>query len=154
VDSYDQAALMFLPAFGRWAVMLFALSLGVGCFGAAVELTLNSGYVLAQSFGWPWGAEKKRRDAARFTVAYSVVLCLALGIALMGFDPLQMTLISVALTVVIMPIVVLPFIVLMNDPNYVGRHTSGPIGNGLLATLTILGAIMALVVIPLEIFGG
>ena len=65
-----------------------------------------------------------------------------------------MTLISVALTVVIMPLVVLPFLVLMNEERYVGRHTSGPVGNGLLAVLTILGALMALVVIPLEIFGG
>ena len=48
----------------------------------------------------------------------------------------------------------LPFLVLMNEEEYVGRHTSGPIGNGLLAALTILGALMALIVIPLEIFGG
>jgi hypothetical protein len=71
-----------------------------------------------------------------------------------SFDPLQVTLISVALTVVIMPLVVLPFLVLMNEEEYVKEHTSGPIGNGLLARLTILGAIMALVVIPLEVFGG
>jgi Mn2+/Fe2+ NRAMP family transporter len=154
VDSYEQAALMFVPVIGRWAVTLFALSLGVGCLGAAIEITLNTGYVLAQSFGWPWGVEKKRRDAARFTAAYSLVLLLALGIALIGFDPLRMTLISVALTVVIMPVVVLPFLVLMNEEDYVKSHTSGPVGNAILATMTILGAIMALVVIPLEIFGG
>jgi hypothetical protein len=62
--------------------------------------------------------------------------------------------VSVALTVVIMPLVVLPFLVLMNDPAYVREHTSGPFGNGLLAALTVLGALMALVVIPLEVFGG
>jgi hypothetical protein len=64
------------------------------------------------------------------------------------------TLISVALTVVVMPLVVLPFLVLMNEEEYVGKHTSGPLGNGLLAALTVLGALMAIVVIPLEIFGG
>jgi Mn2+/Fe2+ NRAMP family transporter len=83
-----------------------------------------------------------------------VVLLLAVAIAAIGFDPLKLTLISVALTVVIMPMIVLPFLVLMNDDRYVGPHTSGPIGNGLLAVLTILGALMAIVVIPLEIFGG
>jgi hypothetical protein len=60
----------------------------------------------------------------------------------------------VALTVVVMPLVVLPFLVLMNEEEYVGKHTSGPLGNGLLAALTVLGALMAIVVIPLEIFGG
>jgi Mn2+/Fe2+ NRAMP family transporter len=73
---------------------------------------------------------------------------------MIGFDPLRVTLISVALTVVIMPLVVLPFLVLMNEEEYVGKHTSGPLGNGLLAALTVLGALMAIVVIPLEIFGG
>jgi Mn2+/Fe2+ NRAMP family transporter len=126
----------------------------VGCFGAAVEITLNAGYVWAQAFGWKWGIEKRRREVARFVTAFSIVLLLAVAIAVIGFDPLQVTLISVALTVVIMPVIVLPFLVLMNDHRYLKTHTSGPIGNGLLAALTILGAVMALVVIPLEVFGG
>jgi hypothetical protein len=62
--------------------------------------------------------------------------------------------ISVALTVVIMPALVLPFLVLMNDEKYVKTHTSGVIGNGLLAVATVLGALLALVVVPLELLGG
>jgi Mn2+/Fe2+ NRAMP family transporter len=153
VDSYEQAALMFVPAFGPWAVTLFALSLGIGCLGAAVEVALNGGYVLAQAFGWSWGVEKKRRDTARFCGAFTLMLLLALAIGLIGFDPLRMTLISVALIVVVMPFVVLPFLVLMNDERFVKEHKSGPVGNGVLAVLTILATILALVVIPLEIFG-
>jgi NRAMP (natural resistance-associated macrophage protein)-like metal ion transporter len=154
VDSYDQAALMFVPVFGRWAIMLFAAALGIGCFGAAVELTLNAGYTFAQVFGWSWGANKPRRDAARFTSAFTLVLLAALAVGLIGFDPLRLTMLSVALTVVIMPAVVLPFLVLMNDEKYVKKHTSGAIGNAFLALLTILGGLLALVVIPLEILGG
>jgi Mn2+/Fe2+ NRAMP family transporter len=154
VDTYEQAAQMFVPVFGRWAVVLFALSLGIGCFGAAVEIALNGGYVLGQALGWTWGIDKKRRDVSRFVAAFTLMLLLGVAIATLGFDPLRVTLISVALTVVIMPVVVLPFLVLMNEEEYAGRHTSGPIGNGLLALLTILGALMAIVVIPLEIFGG
>jgi hypothetical protein len=56
--------------------------------------------------------------------------------------------------VVVMPFVVLPFLVLMNDEKFVKQHTSGPLGNVFLAVLTVLGAIFALVVIPLEIVGG
>jgi Mn2+/Fe2+ NRAMP family transporter len=154
VDSYDQAALMFVPVFGRWAVALFAVSLGIGCFGAAVELALNSGYVIAQVFGWPWGADRPRRSTPQFAAAFTVVLIIAIAIALIGFDPLRVTMICVALTVVIMPALVLPFLVLMNDENYVKEHTNGPLRNGFLAALTIVGALMALVVIPLEILGG
>jgi Mn2+/Fe2+ NRAMP family transporter len=154
VDSYEQAALMFVPVFGRWAITLFAAALGIGCFGAAVELTLNAGYTFAQVFGWSWGANKPRRDAARFTSAFTFVLLAALAIGLIGFDPLRLTMLSVALTVVIMPAVVLPFLALMNDEKYVKKHTSGVIGNAFLALLTILGGLLAVIVIPLEIMGG
>jgi Mn2+/Fe2+ NRAMP family transporter len=154
VDSYEQAAMMFVPVFGTWGVALFACALGIGCFGAAVELTLNAGYVAGQTLGWTWGLEKKRRDAARFVAAFTLVLALSTALAVIGLDPLRLTLISVALTVVIMPVIVLPFLVLMNEDAYVREHTSGPVGNGLLAVLTVLGALMALVVIPLELLGG
>ncbi len=154
VDTYEQAAQMFVPVYGRWATTLFALSLGIGCFGAAVEIALNGGYVLGQALGWTWGIDKKRREVSRFVAAFTLMLVLGVAIATLGLDPLRVTLISVALTVVIMPVVVLPFLVLMNEEEYAGQHTSGPIGNGLLALLTILGALMAIVVIPLEIVGG
>jgi hypothetical protein len=36
----------------------------------------------------------------------------------------------------------------------VKSHTSGAIGNVLLAALTILAALLALVVVPLEVLGG
>jgi Mn2+/Fe2+ NRAMP family transporter len=154
VDSYEQAALMFVPSFGRWAIPLFALALGIGCFGAAVEITINTGYVFSQALGWSWGANKPRRDAARFTFAFTFVLLAALVLAMTGVDPLRLTMISVALTVVVMPAVVLPFLVLMNDEKLVKERTSGPVGNGILAILTIFAGLLALVVVPLEILGG
>jgi Mn2+/Fe2+ NRAMP family transporter len=154
VDSYEQAALMFVPPFGRWGVALFAAALGVGCFGAAVEITLNAGYAMSQAFGWSWGANKPRREAARFTFAFTAVLAAALLLAIIGFDPLRLTMISVALTVLAMPAVVLPFLVLMNDDKFVKKHKTGPLGNGILAAVTILAALLALLVIPLEVLGG
>jgi len=154
VDSYDQAALMLVPVFHSWAIALFGVSLGIGCLGAAVEIAVNAGYGFSQALGWSWGANKARSDAARFSTAYTVVTIAGVLIALLGFDPLRLTMISLALTVVIMPLIVLPFLALMNDSRYVKTHTSGPLGNGFLAALTMLGALLAIVVVPLEIFGG
>jgi Mn2+/Fe2+ NRAMP family transporter len=154
VDSFVQASQMFVPAFGAWGTTLFALALGIGCFGAAVEITLNAGYALSQSFGWTWGVHKKRRETSRFVAAFTLVLLLATAVALLGFDPMQMTLIAVALTVVVAPLIVLPFLVLMNEERYVEDRTSGPLGNSVLAVLTVACAIMAVIVIPLQILGG
>lgn len=154
VDSYEQATLMFVPPFGTWAVGLFAACLGIGCLGAALEIALNTGYLFAQILGWPWGANKPRREQSRFTTAFTLILVLAVAIGLIGFDPLKLTMICVALTVVAMPFVVLPFLVLMNDKRYLKEHTSGPLGNFCLAVLTIVASALALVVVPLEILGG
>jgi len=119
-----------------------------------VEISVNAGYAFAQALGWSWGTNKPRRDVSRFTAAFSFVLIAAMAVGLTGYDPLRLTLISVALTVVIMPLVVLPFLILMNDERYVKDHRNGPIGNGLLAVLTVLAGLLALVVIPLELLGG
>jgi len=154
VESFEQASAMFAPVFGRQGVTLFAAALAIGCFGAAIEIALNAGYLLAQSFGWTWGVEKPRAKAARFTMAFSLMLAASTVIALSGVDPLRMTMISVALTVVLAPLIVLPLLVLMNDRRYVGAHTNGAVGNGVLAIVSLAAAVMALVVIPLEIMGG
>jgi Mn2+/Fe2+ NRAMP family transporter len=154
VDSFDQASAMLTPVFHSWATPLFALALGIGCFGAAVELSLNAGYILAQGFGWSWGANRQRLTTARFSVAMTLMLTTGTVIALIGFDPLQLTMISVGITVLLMPVVVLPMLVLMNDDALVKDHRSGPVGNAALAAIVILGAMLACVVIPLEIMGG
>ena len=154
VDSFEQAALMLVPAFDRWAIALFAASLGIGCFGAALEISLNAGNLVAQFSGWRWGANRPRREAPRFAIAFTIIIICAVALIMTGVDPLQLTMISVALTVMIMPLVVLPFLVLMNDPKYVKAHVNGTISNGVLAILTIAGAAMALVIVPLEILGG
>lgn len=154
VDSYEQAALMFVPAFGNWAIALFALSLAIGCIGAAIEIALNMGFVLSQAFGWSWGANKPRAENARFSCALTFILVAAAIIALIGFDPLRLTMISVALTVLVMPLMVLPFLAVMNDTKFVKDRTNTPLGNALLALLTVAGALFAVVVIPLEILGG
>ena len=103
VETYEQAARCSCRSTAAGPCTLFALSLGIGCFGAAVEIALNAGYVLGQAFGWTWGIDKKRRDASRFVAAFSVHASGGMAIATIGFDPLRVTLISVALTVVIMP---------------------------------------------------
>jgi Mn2+/Fe2+ NRAMP family transporter len=154
VDSYEQAALMFVPTFGSWAIALFALSLGIGCIGAALELALNMGYVLSQAFGWSWSANKPRADNARFSYGFTFILFAAAALALIGFDPLRLTMLSVALTVVVMPLMIVPFLVIMNDRKFVKDKTNTRAGNAILAFLTIAGAVFAVVVIPLEILGG
>ena len=154
VDGYEQAALLLVPAFGRWGFLLFVASLAVGCFGAALEVTLNLAYVLAQAFGWNWGEAETPRKNARFCFTYTVVLVPPALLMLAGVDPLGLTLFTMALTVIALPVVVFPLLVIMNDRHYLKEHTNGRIANTIVVVVLVLGALMALVAIPLEIAGG
>ncbi|OUL33469.1 hypothetical protein BV372_16320 [Nostoc sp. T09] len=154
VDSYEQAALMLTENLGYWGFILFAASLGIACFGAALEVTLDTAYIVAQAFGWNWGENLKPKDAARFSLVYTVFVFLASLLMVFGIDPLQLTLFSMAITAVILPPVIVPFLVLMNDQLYVGKYRNGWISNSIVIFTIVLAFILAIVAIPLEFIGG
>ncbi len=154
VESFEQAALMLTDPFGRWGVPLFAAALGIGCLGAAIEVSLNLGYVISQALGWEWGEDQKPHADARFCTVYMAALALAVLPTLLGAPPLELTMIAMALTVLVLPFIVLPFLILMNDPHYLKSHRNGFIGNAVVLAVIVLGALLALVVVPLEVLGG
>ena len=154
VDSYEQAALMLTEPFGYWGFVLFAASLGIACFGAALEVSLDTAYDVAQAFGWNWGESLKPKDAARFSLIYTVFVFFASLLMVFGIDPLQLTLFSMAITAVILPPVIIPFLVLMNDQSYVGKYRNGWISNSVVIFTIALTFVLAIVAIPLEIIGG
>jgi Mn2+/Fe2+ NRAMP family transporter len=153
IEDYGQMADMLVPAFGRWGYALFAASLAIACFGAALELALVIGYTFAQGFGWAWGEDRKPKDAARFSMVYTAFIALSALVVMAGVDPLKLTVFSMALTAVILPLAVVPFLVLMNDPRYMGRHRNGPVSNAVVVFVIFLSCVLALVAIPLEIVG-
>jgi len=88
-------------------------------------------------------------------ILQNVTLAILIAVVpiLAGVDPLRLTLLSMALTVIVLPIVVLPFLVLMNDEHYVGKHRNGWLGNAVVAFIVVMGFVLALVAVPLEIMG-
>ena len=154
LKTYEQVALCVAAPLGKWGYWILAAALFIACFGAALELSLDLAYVYAQAFGWSWGENKKPRDAARFSLVYSLVLFVAAIPVVLGADPLKLTLFSMAITAVILPIVVLPLLAIMNDRKFLKRHTNGPVGNVVVFVSILLAFIIAVVAIPLELMGG
>jgi Mn2+/Fe2+ NRAMP family transporter len=152
-DSYQQVAAVLSVPLGYWGLPLFCLSLGIGCAGGALELALDLSYVVAQSFGWEWGENRRPAEDARFALTYTVALALATLPSLAGIDPLRLTMFSMVITVLALPIVVGPLIVVMNDKQYLQRHTNGIVTN--IAVVVIVGVafVLALLAIPVQWFG-
>jgi len=154
VDRYEQATLVLIPALGRWGLPLFAGTLGVCCFGAAMEVSLATAYMVSQTLGWNWGENKKPDKEARFSMVYVLMLLFGGSLLLTGIDPLKLTMFAMAITALILPLVTMPFVILLNDKQYVHEHTNGPIGNTVVILTILLASIVAVVTIPLEMMGG
>ncbi|HUQ33001.1 MAG TPA: divalent metal cation transporter [Pyrinomonadaceae bacterium] len=154
VDRYEQAAMILTEPFGYWGFILFAASLGIACFGAALEVSLDQAYVVAQTLGWNWGENQHPKEDARFSLTYTVFIFAAAILMVIGIDPLKLTIFTMALTAVVLPLVIMPLLLLMNDENYLGEHRNGIVGNSVVIIITMLAFVLAVVAIPLEIFGG
>ncbi|TIO48404.1 MAG: divalent metal cation transporter [Mesorhizobium sp.] len=154
VNDYNQLPLMLIQIFGFWGFVLFVASLAIACFGAALEVALQQAYLVAQGFGWTWGENLRPRDDPGFSLVYTLTLFLAAVPITLGVDPLRLTIFSMALTAASLPLTVVPFLFLLNDERYVGQHRNGVISNAAVIFVIALGFVLAVVTIPLQMFGG
>lgn len=153
VDSFEQAVLSLVSPFGEWGLSLFVGTLGIACLGAASDVSLNIAYAVSQGFGWDWSENLKPHQDARFAMAYTLAIPIAMVIVLL-VDPLQVTMLAMALNAVIAPLVVFPLLILMNDKTYLREYTNGPIANTLVALVVVLACIIGIVALPLQVLGG
>jgi Mn2+/Fe2+ NRAMP family transporter len=154
IESYDQIALILTPVFGFWGFVLFCASLGIACLGAALELALGQGYLVAQAFGWEWGEDLPPKQDPGFSLTYTVFIAVAAVLIAAGLDPLKVTIITMGLTALTLPLGVVPFLFLMNDERYVKEHRNRWISNAAVIIIIGLGFILALVSLPLQLLGG
>lgn len=153
-ERYEQLGTLLTPALGRWGFPLFAATLGITCFGAALEIALSVAYLLAQGFGWPWSKNQPPHLVPRFSLAFTVMMLLAAVPIALGIDPLKLTILSMALTAATLPLAIVPFLVLMNDERYVGKYRNHWISNAVVLVTSVLAFVLAIVTIPLELLGG
>jgi Mn2+/Fe2+ NRAMP family transporter len=153
VQDYHQLPLMLIPVFGLWGFILFAASLGIACLGASLEIALQQAYLVAQGFGWNWGEDLRPSENPGFAAIYTVSLIVSAIPITLGLDPLKLTVFSMALTAASLPLAVIPFLFLMNDEAYVKEFRNGKLSNAVVVFVIAVGFLLAIVTIPLELFG-
>ena len=154
IEHYSQLPDLLIPVFGHKGFWLLVASLGIACMGAAMEITLQMAYLTAQGFGWNWSENQRPLDEARFSFVYTIVLLLGALIVLTGLDPLTITIVSMVLTAATLPVSIVPFLFLMNDRSYVRIYRNGWLSNTVVILIIGLAFVLAVVSIPLQIFGG
>jgi Mn2+/Fe2+ NRAMP family transporter len=136
-------------AFGQIGGALFAIVLISACLGAGLEVVLSVGYQVSQTFGWEWGEEKKPAEAARFNLAMTIYLLVAFSLIVLVGEPLQLAVVGSAVVALVIPLTLSGFLVLMNDPDYVGEETNGPITNVATVGVLVVAFLVAVVSLPL-----
>ena len=119
-----------------------------------MEITLQMAYFTAQGFGWNWSENQRPLDEARFSAAYTLIVILGAVASLVGIDPLGLTIFSMVATAATLPVSIVPFLFLMNDYSYVRGYRNGWFSNTVTIVLIGLAFVLAVVSIPLQIFGG
>jgi len=153
-EHYSQLPELLTPIFGYWGFWLVVASVGIACMGAALEITLEIAYLTAQGFGWNWSENQPPKAEARFATAYTVIIILGAISSIAGIDPLSLTIFSMVVTAATLPVSVVPFLFLMNDYSYVRVYRNGWFSNTVVIAIIGLAFVLALVSIPLQIFGG
>ena len=140
--------------FGQVGVYLFAATLFITCFGAALELVLPLGFMLAQGLGWEWGQDKKPTEAPRYNLAMLIILVVAFGIGLIGLDPLTLALVASAVIALVLPVSLFPLLAIMNDEEYLQDKVNGRLSNIATVAIIVMASIVALVSLPLLFLSG
>jgi len=153
-EHYSQLPALLTPVFGYWGFWLIVASVGIACLGAAMEITLEIAYLTAQGFGWNWSENQHPSAEARFSAVYTITIILGALSTLVGIDPLTVTIFSMALTAATLPVSIVPFLFLMNDYSYVRVYRNSWFSNAVVIAIIGLAFVLAVVTIPLQIFGG
>ena len=152
--TLGEIGLALVKPWGSVGAVLFALSLLIACYGAALEIVLAVPYELAQGFGWEFGKDKRPAQAPRFNLAIVLFMVVAVAIGLIGVDPLQLTLYGSAFTALVLPISLSPVLLIMNDRDYMGNQTNSRWMNVATVAILVIAGLVSLVTLPLTLASG
>jgi NRAMP (natural resistance-associated macrophage protein)-like metal ion transporter len=157
VNSAEEAAkaleplVKSFPSAGLIARSIFAIGIiGTGLLAVPV-LAGSSGYVLADTFGWKQGLNKKFKQAKSFYIVIAASTAIGLFINIIGIDPIK----ALIYTAVINGITAVPILFALmriaNDKKILGHRVNGKFSN-IIGWLTF--GIMAVSVVILFVTWG
>jgi NRAMP (natural resistance-associated macrophage protein)-like metal ion transporter len=137
IETVDQAAKALAPLAGKFSYVCFALGvLGTG-FLAIPVLTGSLSYILAESFGWEEGLDKKFNNARAFYFVIIISLIIGLLINVIGISPMQVLIFTAILYGVTSPVMIAVILHIGNNKKIMNRFTNSPLSN-ILGFITLL----------------
>lgn len=147
VETVDQAALALKPLVGRSAYLLFAVGvIGTGLLAIPVLAGALS-YMLSEAFGWKEGLNKKFHQAKGFYGIMIFSMVLALGINLIGINPVKALIFTAVLYGLTAPVLIGIIIHIGNNKKLMGEYTNRKSSNwlGIITLLVMSSAAITLI---------
>lgn len=124
IENASDAALALKPIAGEFAGLLFLLGiLGVGLLSIPV-LAGSTAYAVAETFGWRESLELKPLQAKAFYAVIVVSMFVALGLNLIGIEPVKFLILAAVLNGLSAPILMAIIWWLAKDKNLLGQWAS------------------------------
>jgi NRAMP (natural resistance-associated macrophage protein)-like metal ion transporter len=147
IDTVDQAAKALEPLTGKLTYLIFAIGvLGTGLLAIPV-LAGSQSYMLAETFGWEAGLDKKFPQAKAFYISIIISLLVGLSLNFFGISPIKAlfyTAISYGLTA---PVLIAIVLHIGNNKKIMKENTNSRLSNilGFITLLIMTAAAIALI---------
>ena len=129
IDTVEEAAKALQPIAGDFAYLLFALGvLGTG-FLAIPVLAGSLSYMMAETFGWQEGLNKKFHEAPGFYITMVISLIIGLMIHFIGISPIQALIYTAVLYGITAPVLIALILHICNQKKIMGKFTNNKWSN-------------------------
>lgn len=146
INTVEDAAKALLPLAGDLAYVLFAIGVIGISFLAIPVLAGSVSYIIAETFNWKEGLNKKFHEAPQFYLVMIVSTLIGLALQLAGIDPVKALLYTAVLYGITAPVMIAIILHICNNKKIVAEHTNTFIFNalGTIALLLMGGSAIAL----------
>jgi NRAMP (natural resistance-associated macrophage protein)-like metal ion transporter len=144
INTVQDAAMALKPLAGNSAYLLFAIGvIGTG-FLAIPVLAGSVSYMLAETFGWKEGLNKKWHEAKGFYLILGISIVIGFVINLVGINPIKALIFTAVVYGVTAPVLIAIILHICNNKKIMGEFTNKPLSNILGWITLILMAVAAI----------
>jgi len=137
IDTVDQAAAALAPLAGKLSYLCFAVGvIGTG-FLAIPVLAGSLSYMMAETFGWQQGLDKKFHEAKGFYIAIISSLVVGLLINFSGMSAMKALFYTAILYGLTAPVMIAVVLHICNNKKIMKDHTNTRLSN-ILGTITLV----------------
>ncbi len=147
IDTVDQAAKALEPLVGRMAYLAFTIGvIGTGLLAIPV-LAGSQSYMLAETFGWDEGLDKKFPQAKPFYITIIISLLVGLSLDFIGISPIKALVYTAILYGITAPVLIAIIMHIGNNKKIMKEFTNSKLSNflGALTLLLMTAAAFALI---------